>query len=90
MQDLICKYVYKDGKEFGESIDVYKDRLIIKVGTDFFAVSLDRVEKVEGDKVYIKDFDSKEAIEEGKKWIEEKSKPVSLEELKAYGFGEES
>ena len=90
MNDLICKYVYRDGREYGESIDVYGDRLIVKVGADFLAIPLDCVERVEDDKVFIREFNSKEAEEAGKKWIEEKSRPVSLEELKAYGFGEES
>ncbi len=90
MQDLICKYVYRDGKEYGESIDVYEGRLIVKVGSDFLAIPLESVERVEEDKVFIKDFDGRDAEKSGKKWIEEKSKPVSLEELKSYGFGEEN
>ncbi len=87
--DLICRYVFKDGREYGESIDVYGDYLIVKVDAEFLAVPKKCIEKVEGDRILIADFDEEEAREIGKKWVEEKSKPVSLEELKSYGFGEE-
>ncbi|MCS7121755.1 MAG: hypothetical protein NZ895_04040 [Archaeoglobaceae archaeon] len=87
--DLICKFVYKNGKEFGESIDVYGNYLIVKVSADFIAVPRVCIKKVEEDKIHIEDFDEKIARDVGRRWIEEKSKPVSLEELKRYGFGEE-
>lgn len=87
--DLICKFVYKDGKEFGESIDVYGDYLIVKVLTNFVAVPRKCIKRVDEDKIHITDFDEKTAREVGKRWLEERSKPVSLEELKKYGFGEE-
>ncbi|MFP3909322.1 MAG: DUF5749 family beta-barrel protein [Archaeoglobaceae archaeon] len=86
--DLVCKYVMKGGESIGESIDVHNDRLIVKVGSDFLAVSVNNIEKVESDKIYVSDFDHKNAEDAGKKWIDEKSKPVSLEELKAFGFEE--
>ncbi|MFP3947037.1 MAG: DUF5749 family beta-barrel protein, partial [Archaeoglobaceae archaeon] len=86
--DLVCKYVMKGGESIGESIDVHNDRLIVKVGSDFLAVSVNNIEKVESDKIYVSDFDQKNAEDAGKKWIDEKSKPVSLEELKAFGFEE--
>jgi hypothetical protein len=88
MQDLICKFVYLDGREIGESVDVHRDRLIVKVGGDFIAIPLDRVEKVEDEKIYLKQFDEKSAEKAGQEWFEEKSKPVSIEELKIFGFGE--
>lgn len=83
-KDLICKYVVKDGKDFGESIDVHDDSLIVKSGSDFFAVSVNSIEKVESDKIYISEFDKNQAKNLGKKWIDEKSKPLSLEELKLF------
>lgn len=86
--DLVCKYVVKNGENFGESIDIHGDNLIVKVGSEFLAVSIKKIEKVESDKIYISDFDMKEAENLGKKWIDEKSKPVSLEELKLLGFEE--
>lgn len=86
--ELVCKYVMKGGESIGESIDVHNDRLIIKVGSDFLAVSVNNIQKVESDKIYVSDFDQKKAENAGKKWIDEKSKPVSLEELKAFGFEE--
>ncbi|GEM_PF-598432 len=88
MQDLICKFVVKDGEEVGESVDVYHDHLIIKIGSEFIGVSVSKIEKVEAEKIYISDFDEKEAEEFGKKWVSEKSKPVSVDELKLFGFGE--
>jgi len=89
MHDLICKYVYRDGKEYGESIDVHENRLIVKVGSNFIAIPLESIEKVDEERIFVGEFDGKEAEEIGKKWMEEKSKPVSLEELKTFGFGEE-
>jgi len=85
---LLCKYVVKNGENFGESIDIHGDNLIVKVGSEFLGVSIKKIEKVESDKIYISDFDMKEAENLGKKWIDEKSKPVSLEELKIFGFEE--
>ncbi len=87
--DLICKFVFKNGKSFGESIDIYKNYLIVKVGADFIGIPKDCIQKVELDKIVVSDFDENAALEVGKKWIEEKSKPVSIQELKSYGFGEE-
>ncbi|HID43776.1 MAG TPA: hypothetical protein EYP30_08420 [Archaeoglobaceae archaeon] len=86
--DLVCKFVVKDGENFGESIDIHGDNIIVKVGSEFLAVSIKKIEKVESDKIYISDFDMKEAENLGKKWIDEKSKPVSFEELKIFGFEE--
>lgn len=86
--ELVCKYVMKGEESIGESIDVHKDRLIVKVGSDFLAVSVNNIEKVESDKIYVSEFDQKRAEDAGKKWIDEKSKPVSLEELKVFGFEE--
>lgn len=86
--ELVCKYVMKGEESIGESIDVHKDRLIVKVGPDFLAVSVNNIQKVESDKIYVSDFDQKNAADAGKKWIDEKSKPVSLEELKMFGFEE--
>lgn len=88
MQDLICKFVVKNGEQLGESVDVYHDHLIIKIGSEFIGVSVSKIEKVEAEKIHISDFDEKEAEEFGKKWISEKSKPVSVDELKLFGFGE--
>ena len=89
--ELICKFVYIEGESepFGESIDVHRGMLIVKAGSKFYAVPENSVKKVEKDSIYIEKFDRKKAEKEGKKWIEEKSKPVSLEELRKYGFGEE-
>lgn len=87
--DLICMYVFKGDKEFGESIDVYNDYLIVKVGAEFLAVPRKCIKSVEDGKIILSDFDEGEAKELGRKWMEEKSKPVTLEELKSYGFGEE-
>jgi predicted ATPase len=87
--DLICRFVLKNGENFGESIDEYGDYLIVKVSADFLAIPKKCIEKVDGEGIYISDFDEEEAKEIGRKWVEEKSKPVSVEELKSYGFGEE-
>ncbi len=86
--ELVCKFVMKGGESIGESIDVHNDRLIVKVGSDFLAVSVNNIERVESDKIYVTEFDHKKAEDAGKKWIDEKSKPVSLEELKMFGFEE--
>jgi hypothetical protein len=86
MVDLICKFVVKDGNVIGESIDVYEDHLIVKIGSDFIGIPLKSVSKVEKDKVIVKEFDEVQGREIGQNWIEEKSKPVSLEELEKMGF----
>ena len=86
--DLICKYVVKNGKSFGESIDEYGEYLIIKVSSEFIAVPKNCIKKVDGELIEIDDFNESEAKEVGQKWMEEKSRPVSLDELKSYGFGE--
>jgi hypothetical protein len=88
MQDLICKFVVRNGEQLGESVDVYHDHLIIKIGSEFIGVSVSKIERVEAEKIHISDFDEKEAKEFGKRWVEEKSKPVSVEELNLFGFGE--
>ncbi len=85
MDDLICKYVVKDGKRIGESVDVYENCLIVKVGGEFIAIPKSCIVKVEAENVHVKDFDEKSAKELGEIWVVEKSKPVSLEELKRYG-----
>ncbi|MET1125081.1 MAG: DUF5749 family beta-barrel protein [Archaeoglobaceae archaeon] len=87
--DLICRFVYKDGKPFGESIDVYENYLIVKVGVDFIAVPKRCILRVNDEGIHIGEFDEVVAKEVGSRWMEEKSKPVSLEELRGYGFGEE-
>ena len=87
--DLVCKFVVKGGEDFGESVDVHGDNLIVKVGSEFLGVSVKKIEKVESNKIYISEFDKKEAESIGKKWIDEKSKPVSLEELKIFGFSDD-
>jgi len=81
MDDLICKYVIKNGKTIGESIDVFEGFLIVKVGGDFIAIPKDKIESVETEKIYVSDFDENTAKEIGKKWVVEKSKPMSLEEM---------
>ncbi len=86
--DLICRFVHKDGREIGESIDIFDGHLIIKSSGNFFGVPLEAV-KEDGEFLVISDFDEKRARDVGEKWIEEKSKPVSLEELERYGFGQE-
>jgi hypothetical protein len=82
-------YVFKGEKEFGESIDVYGDYLIVKVGAEFLAVPKKSIKSVDGDRIVLSDFNEEEARNVGRKWMDEKSKPVTLEELKSYGFGEE-
>ncbi|RUM33234.1 MAG: hypothetical protein DSY33_05040 [Archaeoglobus sp.] len=89
MDDLVCKFVYVGGDMFGESIDVHKNMLIVKVKSKFYAVPMKLVKKVEGDKIYIENFDIKRAETEGERWVKEKSKPVSIEELGKYGFGDD-
>jgi hypothetical protein len=86
MEDLICKFVVKDGEVIGESIDVYEDFLIVKIGNDFVGIPTNVITKVEKERIFVKDFDLVKGKEIGKKWIEEKSKPVSLEELEKYGL----
>ncbi len=81
MDDLICKYVVKDGKTIGESIDVYEDCLIVKVGEEFLAIPRNCILKVESEKIHVKDFDVEMAREIGEVWVVEKSKPVTLGEL---------
>ncbi|MBO8182567.1 MAG: hypothetical protein H0Z28_07210 [Archaeoglobus sp.] len=88
--DLICKFVYLGDKEIGETIDIYEEKLIVKMGAKFAAIPLQKIERVDGEKVYLSAYDEKRAFEDGKKWEDEKSKPVSIEELKIFGFGEES
>ena len=84
--DLICKFVIKDGKKIGESIDVYENNLIVKIGSDFIGIPIDCIIEVDKENIKVKDFDTMLAKEVGKKWIEEKSKPVSLEELEKMGL----
>jgi hypothetical protein len=84
--DLICRFVFKDGKEFGESIDVYNNHLIVKVRERFIAVPMNCV-IFDGEKIVLKDFDEERAEELGIKWLE-KSKAVDEEELKNFGFGD--
>ncbi|WP_457591088.1 DUF5749 family beta-barrel protein [Geoglobus sp.] len=85
--DLICRFVRKDGKEIGESIDVFDGYLIIKSSGSFFGVPLSAVRE-DGEVLEVQEYDEEEARKVGERWIEEKSKPVSLEELEKYGFGE--
>ncbi len=81
MDDLICKYVIKNGKKIGESIDVYENNLIVKVGDKFIAIPKSCIVKVEAENIHVSDFDEKTAEELGEVWVVEKSKPVTLEEL---------
>ena len=81
MDDLICKYVIKDGKKIGESVDVYENCLIVKVGGEFIAIPKSCIIRVEMENIHVKDFDEEKARELGEVWVVEKSKPVSLEEL---------
>jgi len=83
---MICKFVFKGEEAIGESIDVYNEHLIVKVEANFIAIPVKNIEKVEGDRIVISDFDENEAKTIGEKWVIEKSKPISLEELKAFGF----
>lgn len=87
--DLICMYVFRGNESLGESIDIYNDHLIVKVGSEFIGVPKKCIKSVEDGKIFLGDFDEEKAREVGRKWIEEKSRPVSLDELKSYGFGEE-
>ncbi len=84
--DLICKFVLKDGKVIGESIDVYDNHLIVKIGDEFFGIPMDCVVSVGRENVVVKDFDFERSREVGIRWVEEKSKPLSLEELKRLGL----
>ncbi len=87
---MICKFVLKNGEPFGESIDIYGDYLIVKVESEFLAIPKKCIEKVENENILITDFNEEKAREMGKKWVEEKSKPVSIDELRSYGFEDES
>ncbi|MFN3384313.1 MAG: DUF5749 family beta-barrel protein [Archaeoglobaceae archaeon] len=84
--DLICRFVYKNGMEFGESIDVFEDHLIVKVFDKFVAIPMERV-SFDGEKITIDDFDEKKGLEIANKWLS-RSKAVTDEELRAFGFGE--
>ncbi|AGK60277.1 hypothetical protein Asulf_00244 [Archaeoglobus sulfaticallidus PM70-1] len=86
--DMICKFVYCNGAMVGESVDVYENMIIVKVGERFIGIPLDRVEKVDAENIHISEFDEDEAKEVGERWFNEKSKPVSIEELNVFGFGE--
>ncbi|MCS7119145.1 MAG: DUF5749 family beta-barrel protein [Archaeoglobaceae archaeon] len=84
---MICRFVYKDGKEYGESIDVYEDYLIVKVREKFIAVPMGIV-KFDGEKIIVKDFDEEKGIEIGIKWMS-KFRAFDEKELKFFGFCEE-
>ena len=84
--EMICKFVVKDGKVIGESIDGFENTLIVKSGSDFIGIPLENVVDVDRERITVKDFDEKIAREVGKRWIVEKSKPVSLEELEKMGL----
>jgi len=71
--DLICMYVFRGEESFGESIDVYGNYLIVKVGSEFLAVPRKSIKSVEDGKIIIGDFDEEEARKVGIKWVEEKS-----------------
>ncbi len=87
--DLICKFVERNEERIGESIDVYNGYLIVKKLDKFFGIPIDVIEEIRSDVIIVSDFDEESGKEVGKKWIEEKSKPLSMDELKKYGFGEE-
>ncbi len=87
--DLICKFVERNEERIGESIDVYNGYLIVKKLDKFFGIPIDVIEEIRCDVIIVSDFDEESGKEVGKKWIEEKSKPLSMDELKKYGFGEE-
>ena len=57
MEDLICKFVVKDGEVIGESIDVYEDFLIVKIENDFVGIPTNAITKVEKERIFVKDFD---------------------------------
>ena len=86
--DLICRFVRKDGEEIGESIDVFDGHLIIKCSEDFYGIPLESVRE-DGEHLVVGEFNREEAKNVGERWIEQKSKPVSLDELERYGFGQE-
>ena len=88
IMDLICKFVEKDGKRIGESIDVYDGYLIVKKSETFFGIPTSSIREIKGEVIIVSEFDEERGIEIGRRWVEAKSKPVSLEELKKYGFGE--
>ncbi|MEM0503748.1 MAG: DUF5749 family beta-barrel protein [Archaeoglobaceae archaeon] len=85
--DLICRFVYKNGREYGESIDVFENHLIVKVFDKFIAIPMDKV-SFDGEKITIGDFDEGKGAEIASKWLN-RSKAVSDEELRIFGFGEE-
>jgi len=68
-------------EKFGESLDVFENHLIIKVREKFIGVPMSKIVRVEEENIYIDSFDESEAEKIGEKWVAEKSKPVSLEEL---------
>ncbi len=84
--DLICRFVFKDGREYGESIDVYNNHLIVKVRERFIAVPMSCV-RFDGEKIELSEFDEEKATELGIRWME-KSMAVSEEELRNFGFGD--
>uniref|UniRef100_A0A7C4W531 PRC-barrel domain-containing protein n=1 Tax=Geoglobus ahangari TaxID=113653 RepID=A0A7C4W531_9EURY len=86
--DLICKFVEKNGKKIGESIDVYDGYLIVKKSDVFFGIPTDSIKEVKDEVIIVSEFDEEKGAEIGRRWVEMKSKPVSVEELKKYGFGE--
>ncbi len=72
--DLICKYVVRNGEIIGESVDLYEDRLIVKVGADFIAIPRNCIVKVDVENIHVSDFDEEEAKELGNVWVIEKSR----------------
>ena len=79
--ELICKYVECNGEKIGESLDVYEGYLILKKEGDFVGVPLDQISEVKEDTIILERFDMDAGLKIGEKWREEKSKPVSLEDL---------
>jgi hypothetical protein len=59
---------------------------IVKVGGEFIGIPLDRIVKVDKEIIIVRDFDTSSAKEVGRRWIEEKSKPVSFKELEKMGL----
>ena len=84
--EMICKFVVKGNENIGESIDVFENYLIVKVGGEFIGIPLDKVVKVDKETIIVRDFDTSSAKEVGRRWIEEKSKPVSFKELEKMGL----
>jgi len=70
MEEFTCKTVIKDGIDFGESIDIHDGNLIVKTGSEFVAVPLTVVERIEPDKIYIADFNRNRGKTLGDMWIE--------------------